>query len=103
MKSTYLKTGTNSFLQLWHSLAIYLLTLILSILPVCSFPQANDVSKKMKGFDQYMDKVLKDWNIAGAGVGIVYKNKLVFAKGYGYREYEQKLPVTPNRISDNIY
>jgi len=98
MKSTYLKTGTNFFSQLRSALTVSLLTLTLLILPICTFSQTNDVSKKLKGFDQYMDKVLKDWNSAGAGVGIVYKNKLVFAKGYGYREYEQKLPVTPNTL-----
>jgi len=98
MKSTYLKSGTNCFSQFRSALTVSLLILILLILPICTFPQTNDVSKKLKGFDQYMDKVLKDWNIAGAGVGIVYKNKLVFAKGYGYREYEQKLPVTPNTL-----
>ena len=98
MKSTYLKSRTNCLSQLRSALTVSLLTLILLILPICTFPQTNDVTKKLKGFDQYMDKVLKDWNIAGAGVGIVYKNKLVFAKGYGYREYEQKLPVTPNTL-----
>jgi CubicO group peptidase (beta-lactamase class C family) len=45
-----------------------------------------------------MDNILKEWNIAGAGIGIVYKDKLVFAKGYGYREFEQKLPVTPKTL-----
>jgi CubicO group peptidase (beta-lactamase class C family) len=63
-----------------------------------SFSQSPDISKKLKGFDQYMEKILKEWNIAGAGVGIVYKDKLVFAKGYGYRDYENKLPVTPNTL-----
>jgi CubicO group peptidase (beta-lactamase class C family) len=56
------------------------------------------IEKRLKGFDEYMNKILKDWNIAGAGVGIVYKDKLVFAKGYGYRDYENKLPVTPNTL-----
>jgi CubicO group peptidase (beta-lactamase class C family) len=45
-----------------------------------------------------MDKILKDWNVPGAGVGIVYKNKLIFAKGFGYRDYENKLPVTINTL-----
>ncbi len=53
-----------------------------------------DVSKKLKGFDGYMEKVLKDWNAPGIGVGIVVDDKLVFAKGYGYRDYEKKLPFT---------
>ena len=42
-----------------------------------------------------MEKVVKDWNAPGVGVGIVVKDKLVFAKGYGYRDYEKKLPFTP--------
>ena len=57
--------------------------------------QQGAVYEKLKGFDQYMNKILTEWNIAGAGVGIVYKNKLIYAKGYGYRDYGQKLPFTP--------
>ncbi|MFZ0473581.1 MAG: serine hydrolase [Bacteroidales bacterium] len=60
--------------------------------------QTTDISKKLKGFDQYMEKALKDWNAPGACVGIVVKDKLVFAKGYGYRDYGKKLPVTPNTL-----
>jgi len=72
--------------------------MILLCIQLNSFTQSIDVSKKLKGFDEYMGKVIKDWNIAGAGVGIIYKNNLVFAKGYGYRDYENKLPVTPNTL-----
>lgn len=67
-------------------------------LPATVFAQSQDVQKRLKGFDQYMEKVLKDWNTPGAGVGIVVKDKLVFAKDYGYRDYEKKLPVTPNTL-----
>ena len=45
-----------------------------------------------------MEKVLKDWNAPGVGVGIVVNDKLVFAKGYGYRDYEKKLPFTPTTL-----
>jgi CubicO group peptidase (beta-lactamase class C family) len=57
-----------------------------------------DISKKLQGFDAYMEKVLKDWNAPGVGVGIVVNNKLVFAKGYGYRDYEKKLPFTSTTL-----
>jgi CubicO group peptidase (beta-lactamase class C family) len=57
--------------------------------------QDEDVLKKLQGFDSYMEKVLKDWNAPGVGVGIVLNDKLVFAKGYGYRDYGKKLPLTP--------
>src|SRR2546427_8021579 len=57
-----------------------------------------DVAKKLAGFDDYMARVLKDWNGPGIGVGIVVGDKLVFAKGYGYRDYEKKLPFTAGTV-----
>ena len=54
-----------------------------------------DVDARLKGFDDYMAQVMKDWNAPGIGVGIVVKDKLVFAKGYGFRDYGKKLPYTP--------
>jgi CubicO group peptidase (beta-lactamase class C family) len=61
--------------------------------------QPIDVTQKLAGFDAYMAKTLKDWNAPGVGVGIVVNDKLVFAKGYGYRDYEKKLPYTPATMS----
>ena len=64
-----------------------------SVAPVRA--QAPDIAKKLQGFDAYMQQTIKDWNTPGMGVGIVVNDKLVFAKGYGYRDYDQKLPFTP--------
>jgi CubicO group peptidase (beta-lactamase class C family) len=58
----------------------------------------QEIAKKLQGFDGYMEKVLKDWNAPGVGVGIVAGDRLVFAKGYGYRDYEKKLPFTPTTL-----
>jgi CubicO group peptidase (beta-lactamase class C family) len=60
--------------------------------------QDSDISSKLQGFDAYMAQTLKDWNTPGIGVGIVVNDKLVFAKGYGYRDYEKKLPFTPSTM-----
>lgn len=54
----------------------------------------DNVEARLKGFDSYMEQVLKDWNVPGLGVGIVVGDKLVFAKGYGFRDYGKKLPYT---------
>src|SRR5438132_2609117 len=59
---------------------------------------AIDVTQKLAGFDAFMEKTLKDWNAPGIGVGVVVGDKLVFAKGYGYRDYEKKLPITANTL-----
>jgi CubicO group peptidase (beta-lactamase class C family) len=53
---------------------------------------------KLEDFDAWMTQTLKDWNVPGIGVAIVVGDKLVFAKGYGYRDYGQKLPFTPNTL-----
>jgi CubicO group peptidase (beta-lactamase class C family) len=67
-----------------------------------TFPSTNaqnlNVEQKLKGIDVTINKILKDWNVPGCGIGIVLKDKLVFAKGYGYRNLENKLPVTPNTL-----
>jgi CubicO group peptidase (beta-lactamase class C family) len=75
-----------------------LLPLACLILPQTMYAQRVDIQKRMGNFDGYMAKLLQDWNTPGVGVGIVVKNNLVFAKGYGYRDYEKKLPVTPSTL-----
>jgi CubicO group peptidase (beta-lactamase class C family) len=60
--------------------------------------QEMDVTNKLQGFDAYMEKILKDWNAPAVGVGVVVGDKLVFAKGYGYRDYGKKLPFTPTTL-----
>jgi CubicO group peptidase (beta-lactamase class C family) len=71
------------------------LALALMIFGLPGRAQEPDITKKLDGFDSYMAQVLKDWNTPGIGVGIVVNDKLVFAKGYGYRDYEKKLAFTP--------
>ncbi len=60
--------------------------------------QDQAIAKKLQGFDAYMAKILKDWNAPGIGVGVVAGDKLVFAKGYGYRDFGNKLPFTPTTL-----
>jgi len=82
---------------LGRALVLVILTLALG---TDFLAQAQDqaIAKKLQGFDAYMAKILKDWNVPGIGVGIVSGDKLVFAKGYGFRDYEKKLPYTPTTL-----
>ncbi|HEV7797725.1 MAG TPA: serine hydrolase domain-containing protein, partial [Pyrinomonadaceae bacterium] len=78
---------------------VSLLLVVLSFsLPVYAQDESAKVAQKLQGFDAYMERVLKDWNAPGIGVGIVVNDKLVFAKGYGYRDYEKKLPITSTTL-----
>src|SRR4029077_14521995 len=86
---------TIAFPQIRRAAAT-LVFLVASTLPSAVLAQPQiDVDARLKGFDDYMAQVMKDWNAPGIGVGIVVKDKLVFARGYGFRDYGTKLPYTP--------
>ena len=36
--------------------------------------QNKELDKKLKGFDQFVDKVMKDWKVQGMAVAIIYKD-----------------------------
>jgi CubicO group peptidase (beta-lactamase class C family) len=52
----------------------------------------------LDGFDDFMAQVLKDWRVPGVAVGVVQDGKVILLKGYGYRDVEKKLAVTPNTL-----
>lgn len=55
--------------------------------------QTSDWKKKSAQVDQYIDSLMKGWNIPGMAIGIVQGDQLVYAKGFGYRNLEQQLKV----------
>lgn len=57
------------------------------------FAQQHPYAKKFPLIDAMFDSLMKQWNIPGLALGIVYKDQLIYGKGYGYRDLEKKLPV----------
>lgn len=45
------------------------------------------------GFDDYVNKALKDWEVPGMAIAIVKDDKLLLAKGYGVRKLGDVAPV----------
>jgi len=88
--------NSRSLKTVLRRLAVPALLFVLSVRFTTA--QEINVTERLAGFDEYMAKTLKDWNAPGVGVGIVVDGKLVFAKGYGYRDYEKKLPFTPTTV-----
>lgn len=41
---------------------------------------------------------MKDWHGTGFAVAVVNKDTILYAKGFGYRNMDKKLPVTPNTL-----
>jgi CubicO group peptidase (beta-lactamase class C family) len=72
-------------------------TLIL-LLALPSFAQKQKPDNRLTGLDSELNKVLEAWNAAGFAVAVVEKDKIIYSKGFGYRDYENKVPVTPNTL-----
>ncbi len=69
-------------------------TLLLLLAFVTTQGQAPTFKKELLKVDQYIQQLMTEWEIAGSAVSIVYKDKVIFSKGYGYRDVASKLPVT---------
>ena len=46
------------------------------------------------GFDDWVEQVMADWNAVGVAAAAVDLERGQFARGYGYRDLEKRLPVT---------
>jgi len=76
---------------------LILSTLIL-LVALTSFAQKQKPDNRFTGLDSELNKVLETWNAAGFAVAVVEKDKIIYSKGFGYRDYENKVPVTPNTL-----
>jgi CubicO group peptidase (beta-lactamase class C family) len=47
----------------------------------------------LNGFDDYVNKALKDWEVPGVAIAIVKGDQVVLAKGYGVRRLGEPTPV----------
>ena len=56
------------------------------------------VASASNGFDQWADAMMKEWNVPGMAVGAIKGGKVVLLKGYGFRNLEDKQPVTPQTL-----
>jgi CubicO group peptidase (beta-lactamase class C family) len=53
---------------------------------------------KLQGLDTLADQAMKEWKVPGVAIAVVQDSKVIYAKGYGYRDVEKKLPVTTGTI-----
>src|SRR5260370_33759438 len=54
--------------------------------------------ESVDGFDAIVTKAMGDSKIAGISVAIVRDGEVIYAKGFGYRDVDNKLPVTTGTI-----
>jgi len=77
-----------------NNLGIFLAMLGLFFLQITRAQSVND--QRLAGIEATINKILADHHAAGVAVAVVEKNRVVYARGFGYRDIEKKLPVTPS-------
>ncbi len=59
---------------------------------------AAKVLAALEGLDKIATDGLQSLKVPGAAIAIVKNDKVVYLKGFGFKDYEKKIPVTPDTI-----
>ncbi|MFN0180993.1 MAG: serine hydrolase [Gemmatimonadales bacterium] len=62
--------------------------------PLAAQPSPPDLSS----IDPVVTAMMAEWHVPGLALGVIKDGKVVYAKGYGFRDVEASLPVTPRTL-----
>jgi CubicO group peptidase (beta-lactamase class C family) len=69
---------------------------VLLCLGLSGASEAN--AQNLEDFDGYVTQVMKDFKVPGVGIAVVKDGKVILAKGYGFRDAENHLPLTTKTL-----
>jgi len=73
--------------------------LFFTILSICFIlPILGQTDKRLKNIDSELNKVLEATHAPGFAVAVVEGDKVIYARGFGYRDYENKISVDANTL-----
>lgn len=74
-------------------------TFLISLLLVLCFQltaQSDDL--RWQGVEEELNEILATWQAPGFAVAVVEKDKVVYARGFGYADYEAKRKADANTL-----
>lgn len=78
------------------------LLLVLLFAPIApaqnAIAQNPEVAGNIKLLEAWIEAQMAYRNLPGMSVGVVYDSQLIWARGFGYADVEQKIPATPATI-----
>lgn len=74
--------------------------IFLSCFSFCAIAQQKKTApdSRLADLDILLNQILKDQKAAGFAVAVVEGDQVIYSKGFGYRDLENKKPVTPNTL-----
>jgi CubicO group peptidase (beta-lactamase class C family) len=79
-----------------HALCLLIVLFLLISTPFSAEKKAQKVN--LKGFDTFITKTMEEWKVPGLGISIVKDGKVIFSKGFGFRDVKKGLRVTPKTL-----
>jgi CubicO group peptidase (beta-lactamase class C family) len=83
------------------SLTALLLTLLTAAPAAADSPAVDAAAAAqaaLEGFDEVVEKAIADFDVPGLALAVVAGGEVVYAEGYGYRDLEGELPMTPDTL-----
>lgn len=72
---------------------------IFLLLSIVIFTAANaQTDKRLKGIEKDLNAILEATKAPGFSVAVVDGDKVIYAKGFGYRDYDKKIPADANTL-----
>ncbi len=80
--------------------AASLLALAFILISVWPLPAQDTLSipQALEGFDGFVASSMAELKVPGLAVAVVKDGRLIYARGFGWRDLEKKLPVTPHTL-----
>jgi len=60
--------------------------------------QDQPIDARFKGLEAHIDSLIAEYHAVGLSVAVVDEGQTVYAKGFGYRDFESKLPADENTL-----
>jgi len=74
----------------------WFVTLLVAALPAPALAQT--LPRSFRDFDTYVNNVMKEWHVPGLALGVIKDGQPILLKGYGFRDVENQVPVTPRTL-----
>ncbi len=59
---------------------------------------AEEARAALEGLDTEIEQALEDFNVPGLGIAVVAGGEVVYTRGFGHRDIDEDLPMTPDTL-----
>jgi CubicO group peptidase (beta-lactamase class C family) len=74
------------------------IVLLLALFASLSFSQQNPDLAKLKGYENFAQSILAEYKVPGVAVAIVKDGRVLYMQGFGFRDIQAGLKVTPHTL-----